>query len=147
LEPEGSAPLLPPLLSIDVGDCDKIGPLMESSICVTIHTFIKRGASLGVAARTPPNTIDAVRAAFKDMSPVGIDLCDADTVDVMNFKVLLSPKAAFTFFLRAACASVVPSNGSIASLLSAEMLRTTKVSQSLPALVKINSRGRVTLLP
>jgi hypothetical protein len=121
---------------------------MESSICVTIHTFIKRGASLGVAACFPPNRIDAVRAAFKDMSPVGIDLCDADTVDFvnLNFEVLLSPKAAFTFFLRAACASAA-SNASIASLLSAAMLRTTKVSQSLPALVKINSRGGVALLP
>jgi hypothetical protein len=125
---------------------------MKSSICVTIHTFIKRGASLGVAACFPPNRIDAVRAAFKDMSPVGIDLCDADTVDFvnLNFEVLLSPKAAFTFFLRAACASAVlgeASNASIASLLSAAMLRTTKVSQSLPALVKINSRGGVALLP
>ncbi len=57
---------------------------------------------------------------------MGIDLCDADTVDFMNFEVLLSPKAAFTFFLRAICASAVLGealNASIASLLSAAMLR------------------------
>ena len=78
---------------------------------------------MGVAARIPPNTIDAVRATFEDMSPVGKDLCAEDTGEFVHLCELA--KAAFTFFLRftngSGRLSVEGSNVSRVRLLSKPM--------------------------
>ena len=75
------------------------------------------------------------------MSPLDRDFSAEDTGDLTHFALI--PKAAFTFFLRVACASEEEvSHESRESFLSKVMGRATHMLPSLPALVKIKMLGR-----